>query len=140
MSKTMSLVVCCMVHFTLEWFISWRCMQESILMWVCSFSYKERKWEVWNIDANTLKHHQGPIKFRANLPTSLMNISKQDRLRSVFRMHIIMKRGMSTKLFFVIRYISVWQAPKSWSEYTTTQQARAGRNIQPMTESEKLIM
>ena len=29
---------------------------------------------------------------------------------------------------------------KSWSEYTMTQQARAGRNIQPMTNSEKLIM
>ena len=29
--------------------------------------------------------------------------------------------------------------PKSWLEYTMTQQARAGRNIQPMTKSEKLI-
>ena len=30
--------------------------------------------------------------------------------------------------------------PKSWSEYTITQQARAGQNIQPMTKLEKLIM
>ena len=30
--------------------------------------------------------------------------------------------------------------PKSWSEYTMTQQARDGQNIQPMTKLEKLIM
>ena len=30
-----------------------------------------------------------------------------------------------------------YQATKSWSEYTTAQQARAGQNIQPMTQSEK---
>ena len=30
-----------------------------------------------------------------------------------------------------------YRATKSWLEYTTTQQARAGRNIQPMTKSEK---
>ena len=33
-----------------------------------------------------------------------------------------------------------YRATKSCSEYTMTQQARAGRNIQPMTKSEKLIM
>ena len=32
-----------------------------------------------------------------------------------------------------------YRATKSWSEYTTTQQARTGRNIQPLTKSEKLL-
>ena len=36
----------------------------------------------------------------------------------------------------VIRYISLWRAPKSRSEYTTTQHTRASRNIQPMTKLE----
>ena len=36
----------------------------------------------------------------------------------------------------MIRYISVWRAPKSRSEYTTTQHTRASRNIQPMTKLE----
>ena len=34
-------------------------------------------------------------------------------------------------LVIMIRYISVWRAPKSCSEYTSTQHTRAGRNIQP---------
>ena len=33
-----------------------------------------------------------------------------------------------------------YRATKSWSEYTTTKQARAGRNIHPMTKLEKWIM
>ena len=53
------------------------------------------------------------------------------------------KPGFDKKIFvdtyIVIRYISVWLAPKSWSEYTTTQHTRAGRNIQPTLKSEKLI-
>ena len=31
-----------------------------------------------------------------------------------------------------------YQAAKGWSEYTTTQQASAGQNIQPMTQSGKV--
>ena len=35
--------------------------------------------------------------------------------------------------------VLVGRPPKSWSEYTTAQQARAGQNMQPMTKSEKLM-
>ena len=31
-----------------------------------------------------------------------------------------------------------YRATKSWSEYTMTQQARAGRNLQPMTKLGKV--
>ena len=58
--------------------------------------------------------------------------------------HLLHSRNMIFNTVFltqviVIRYISVWRAPKSWSEYKMMQHARAGQNTQPTSKSEKLI-